>query len=84
MIREKFFHARILAVTAFFFIACGPAFTGSAAAASRGAPQRPSGEQREFASFVDGFLAGVQRENGAPGMAISAVRDGEILYLKGY
>jgi CubicO group peptidase (beta-lactamase class C family) len=40
--------------------------------------------QREFASFIDGFMAGVQKERSIPGMAFAAVRDGELLYLKGY
>ncbi|MDR0764096.1 MAG: beta-lactamase family protein [Synergistaceae bacterium] len=41
-------------------------------------------EAREFASFVDGFLAGAQRERAIPGMVFAAVQNGEILYLKGY
>jgi CubicO group peptidase (beta-lactamase class C family) len=85
MKRGKFLRALFPLMTAFFFIACGPGFFRSdAAAAARNAPQRLGGEQREFASFVDGFLSGVQKERGAPGMVLTAVRDGEILYLKGY
>jgi CubicO group peptidase (beta-lactamase class C family) len=53
--------------------------------AALGAPaRRPTGEQREFASFVDGFIAGAQRERAIPGMVFAAVQNGEILYLKGY
>jgi CubicO group peptidase (beta-lactamase class C family) len=84
MMRGKFSHARLIAITALLCTVCGPGFLIPAAAASRNVQQRPGGEQREFASFIDGFLAGVQKERGAPGMVLSAVRDGEILYLKGY
>ena len=41
-------------------------------------------EQMEFASFVDGFIAGVQKERTIPGMVFAAVKDGDVLYLKGY
>jgi CubicO group peptidase (beta-lactamase class C family) len=57
------------------------ALTGDTALA---APRGQSNEQREFASFVDGFMAGVRKERSIPGMAFVAVKDGEILYLKGY
>ena len=53
--------------------------------AAFGAPARgPTDGQREFASFVDGFMAGAQRERAIPGMVFAAVQNGEILYLKGY
>jgi CubicO group peptidase (beta-lactamase class C family) len=56
-----------------------------ASAATRSSAQRIiTEEQREFSSFIDGFLAGVQKERAIPGMAFAAVRNGEILYLKGY
>jgi CubicO group peptidase (beta-lactamase class C family) len=48
------------------------------------ATRRPADDQREFASFVDGFLAGIQKDRVIPGMAFVAVRNGEVLYLKGY
>ncbi|MDR1137044.1 MAG: beta-lactamase family protein [Synergistaceae bacterium] len=80
---EKFFNILFLTLTTFFFIVCGHGSL-AAAAVSRNAPQRPTDAQREFASFVDGFFAGIQKERGAPGMAFSAVRDGEVLYVKGY
>jgi CubicO group peptidase (beta-lactamase class C family) len=53
-------------------------------AASGAAARRPSDEEREFASFVDGFMAGAQKERAIPGMVFAAVQNGEILYLKGY
>jgi CubicO group peptidase (beta-lactamase class C family) len=53
--------------------------------AAHGTPARGQIDaQREFASFVDGFMAGAQREQAIPGMVFAAVQNGEILYLKGY
>ena len=51
---------------------------------AEGATRARAQEQREFASFVDGFIAGVQKERTIPGIALVAVKDGEVLYLKGY
>ncbi|MDR1650695.1 MAG: beta-lactamase family protein [Synergistaceae bacterium] len=61
-----------------------PICPGASYAASRNQPRRPTDEEREFASFVDGFLAGVQKERSIPGVVFAAVRNGEVLYLKGY
>ena len=52
--------------------------------AAEGAIRTRAQEQREFASFVDGFIAGAQRERTIPGMVLAAVKDGEVLYLNGY
>jgi CubicO group peptidase (beta-lactamase class C family) len=38
----------------------------------------------EFASFIDGFFAGVQRDLHVSGLSFIAVRDGEVLYSNGY
>ncbi|MDR3280377.1 MAG: beta-lactamase family protein [Synergistaceae bacterium] len=67
-----------------FIIILSLAFTGAAHAASRNAPRGITDKQREFASFVDGFLAGVQKERRIPGMAFVAVHNGEILYINAY
>ncbi|MDR1471842.1 MAG: beta-lactamase family protein [Synergistaceae bacterium] len=82
MIGEKFLGRVWLPPAVFTFIAI-VFFLGSRAS-SASAAARITDEQREFASFIDGYLAGVQRERSIPGMAFAAVRNGEILYLKGY
>lgn len=46
--------------------------------------RRAADDRREFASFVDGFFAGIRRDWHVPGMAFIAVRDGEVLYKSGY
>lgn len=56
----------------------------SAAAAPAQTRARAAAARAEFSSFIDGFLAGAQKEQDIPGMAFVAVRDGEILYLNGY
>jgi len=57
----------------------------SHAATSRTAQDRRAAEEkREFASFIDGFMAGMQKEQRIPGMVVAVVRNGETLYLKGY
>lgn len=43
-----------------------------------------SDARREFASFIDGFFAGIQRDWNVPGMVFIAVRDGEVIYKNGY
>jgi CubicO group peptidase (beta-lactamase class C family) len=49
------------------------------------APARGVAEaRREFASFIDGFFAGIQKDWQIPGMVFIAVRDGEVLYKRGY
>ena len=69
-----------LTIIALLFLALPQNFTVKAEGATRTRAQ----EQREFASFVDGFVAGVQKEQTIPGMVLAAVKDGEVLYLKGY
>jgi CubicO group peptidase (beta-lactamase class C family) len=54
------------------------------AAPSRTQARRIEEERREFASFIDGFFAGIQKNWKIPGMAFIAVSGGEVLYLKGY
>ncbi|MDR3321344.1 MAG: beta-lactamase family protein [Synergistaceae bacterium] len=66
-----------IAVTAWI----APAY---AAAARTQQSRRADDERREFASFIDGFFAGTRRDWQIPGMAFAAVKDGEIMYLKGY
>ena len=46
--------------------------------------RRPTEATREFASFIDGFFAGIQKDWHIPGMVFVAVRDGEVLYKRGY
>ena len=48
------------------------------------AARKPTEAQREFASFIDGFFAGIQKDWHIPGMVFVAVRDGEVLYKRGY
>ena len=61
-------------------------FFASGVGTGYAAPARAQTAQQrmEFASFIDGFFAGIQRDWHIPGMAFVAVRDGEIHYLKGY
>ncbi|MDR1965299.1 MAG: beta-lactamase family protein [Synergistaceae bacterium] len=82
--RSKIF-VRLLLAAAFLQIFCAaPHFLGEACAAARNAQRRPTEEQREFSSFIDGFLAGVQKERRIPGMSFAAVHNGETLYMRGY
>lgn len=61
-------------------------FSGvSQAAAPRAGRDRGADEaRREFSSFVDGFLEGIQKEQQIPGMVFVAVRGENVLYMKGY
>jgi CubicO group peptidase (beta-lactamase class C family) len=76
----KTFRQKALAVALMILAFASTTREADAAARARG----PTDEQREFASFVDGFMAGVRKEREIPGMAFVAVKDGEVLYLKGY
>jgi CubicO group peptidase (beta-lactamase class C family) len=67
-------------LSALIFLCLLPQSRTAFGASARG----QTGEQLEFASFVDGFMAGVQRERAIPGMVFAAVQNGETLYLKGY
>lgn len=69
--------ASVLLCTAF----CG---VSHAAVSNTAAQRRAEEERREFSSFIDGFLAGIQKEQRIPGMTFVAVRDGSQLYLKAY
>lgn len=51
---------------------------------AEGASPAKAAQQREFASFIDGFIAGVRRDWNVPGMTFIAVQDGEVLFKKGY
>ncbi|MDR3254683.1 MAG: beta-lactamase family protein [Synergistaceae bacterium] len=74
---------KLLSFLALFalFASCHAA---DAAAARTQQPRKTDEGRREFASFIDGFFAGVQRDWQIPGMAFVAVGDGEVMYLKGY
>jgi CubicO group peptidase (beta-lactamase class C family) len=78
-IGKKFFAAVSLFAALTFFSAAplgAPCFAASA--------PRMTNEQREFSSFIDGFLAAAGKERRVPGMAVAAVKNGETLYLQGY
>lgn len=53
-------------------------------AMSRAEARRFAEEQKEFASFIDGFFAGIRKDRHIPGMVFIAVKDGMVLYEKGY
>ncbi len=78
--RNRFLAAAAALALLFFCILAGGAAEGAQAVAGR----KPTADEREFASFIDGFFAGVQREFHIPGLVFVAVRDGKVLYLKGY
>jgi CubicO group peptidase (beta-lactamase class C family) len=61
------------------------AASGESTAAQSGAQVRRAAQaQVEFASFIDGFFAGIPKSMLAPGLSFVAVRDGEVVYIKGY
>lgn len=57
------------------------AWAGSAHCAQ---PKPKDDPHNEFASFIDGFFAGIRRDWNIPGMVFVAVRDGAVIYERGY
>lgn len=53
-------------------------------AATKTTKARETERQKEFASFIDGFFAAVEKEGRIPGMVLAAVEGDRILYMKGY
>ena len=81
----KYFFRRCFSILAAIVlvqvIAAGTAFCAAPARASR---QVKDAQKSEFASFIDGFFAGLQKEWQVPGLVFVAVKDGEVIYMKGY
>ncbi|MDR1943876.1 MAG: beta-lactamase family protein, partial [Synergistaceae bacterium] len=81
---RRFFHSFFFKTLLLLSLTIFSEAAAEAAPSRAASARRTEGERREFASFIDGFFAGVQRDWRIPGMAFVAVGNGEVIYLKGY
>lgn len=61
-----------------------PTQTGAEAAAVAPAPQRGVHDRAELEAFIDGVMAGQLRRQHVAGATVSVVKDGKLLFAKGY